>query len=293
MEQAAHLVLADLANCSVLALLLAFVFYALWRRPAGGIDHSQGDVLHRAPRPLVKVACEGYDLIDAVIVFLLIWLWRSIVVHIANTTELTETAHELGGGELLFSLMLSVLLGSLLVFYMVILRRRRLREWLGMDRVSPGRAFLIALGFIIPSFLAVYFVAEGFSRRVLGPLGFEESPQQVVQAFADAPHPAFRILVAVSACCVAPLVEELTFRGFFYPVLKRFTDVPFAALFTALFFGLVHQHLGGFLPLSALGLILVIAYEWTGSLLVPVLVHALFNTTSIFLIWKFGPTLAG
>jgi membrane protease YdiL (CAAX protease family) len=150
---------------------------------------------------------------------------------------------------------------------------------------------LSGVAFVIIAFMVVWAVAEIALKTVLGPLGFNDSPQEIVRAFSETPNPALRLFIAVTACVVAPAVEELTFRGFLYPIFKKFTDLPFAALFTSLFFGVVHQHLGGFLPLSALGLLLVFAYELTGSLAVPVIIHALFNTTSVTIIWLAGPTL--
>ena len=53
---------------------------------------------------------------------------------------------------------------------------------------------------------------------------------------------------------------------------------------TSLIFALVHQHIGTMVPLFSLGLVLVLAYELTGSLLVPIFIHALFNLGSTALI---------
>jgi len=64
-------------------------------------------------------------------------------------------------------------------------------------------------------------------------------------------------------------------------VLKRYTDGPFAAIISGLFFAIMHSHVGSLVPLWVLAVILCGAYEITGCLLVPMLLHALFNSTSI------------
>jgi membrane protease YdiL (CAAX protease family) len=90
---------------------------------------------------------------------------------------------------------------------------------------------------------------------------------------------------------VAPVAEETLFRGFIYGVLKRYTDAPFAALLSGLFFAIIHMHTGSLLPLWVLALFFCIAYEVTGCLLAPMLLHSIFNTTSLILMmlgWTAG-----
>jgi membrane protease YdiL (CAAX protease family) len=90
-----------------------------------------------------------------------------------------------------------------------------------------------------------------------------------------------KVLVVIAAVVIAPLAEETLFRGFVYGVLKRYTDAPFAALASSLMFAIIHLHVGSLLPLCVLAVLFCIAYEITGCLLVPMLLHAIFNATSI------------
>ena len=99
----------------------------------------------------------------------------------------------------------------------------------------------------------------------------------MVKAFETSGSVPLRLLMGFAAVIAAPLTEELLFRGLLYGVCKRFTDSWFAALVTSLLFASVHLHVGSFIPLFALALILVAVYEITGSLLVPIVMHALFN----------------
>ena len=57
--------------------------------------------------------------------------------------------------------------------------------------------------------------------------------------FFERPMDAY--LVAAFAVTLGPLMEELFFRGFLYPVLARRTGVLSGILVTGLFFGLIHS----------------------------------------------------
>lgn len=59
---------------------------------------------------------------------------------------------------------------------------------------------------------------------------------------------------------------------------------PLALVLSGLCFGILHGSWTGFLPLAVLGMILALAYEATGSIRVPILVHALFNLNTVLIV---------
>ena len=85
---------------------------------------------------------------------------------------------------------------------------------------------------------------------------------------------------AILTTIMAPLAEELFFRGFLYGGLRRY-GVPIAAVVSGLVFGGVHiggSPIGFLVPLAVLGIILALLYERTGSLYPPIALHALNNS---------------
>lgn len=86
-----------------------------------------------------------------------------------------------------------------------------------------------------------------------------------------------------TACVLAPVSEEVVFRGFLYPALKRYSQPLIAATVVAGMFAVIHLSLGALFPLFVLSLLLVWTYEWTGSLWAPIVVHAGFNFTNVML----------
>ena len=64
-----------------------------------------------------------------------------------------------------------------------------------------------------------------------------------------------QVVIVVAAVIIAPLAEEIMFRGFIYGVLKRYTDAPFAAIISGLFFAIIHMHIGSLVPLWVLAML--------------------------------------
>ena len=79
---------------------------------------------------------------------------------------------------------------------------------------------------------------------------------------------------------VAPIAEELFFRGFFYGSLRSRLNVPLAAGLNGLVFGLIHATTGiSAVPaLILFGVILCLLREKTGSLYPCIALHAVNNT---------------
>jgi hypothetical protein len=79
---------------------------------------------------------------------------------------------------------------------------------------------------------------------------------------------------------VAPLAEEIVFRGILYPTIKQAGFPRTAWWVTSLFFGAIHLNWVAFVPLTVFSLLLIYIYEKTGSLWASITAHSLFNFTS-------------
>ena len=92
------------------------------------------------------------------------------------------------------------------------------------------------------------------------------------------------LLVIGLVTVVAPLGEELFFRGFFYGALRNWRGPILAAILSGSVFGLVHvgsSPIGYLVPLAFFGIGLCLLYEWTGSLYPPIALHALNNSIAL------------
>jgi len=84
---------------------------------------------------------------------------------------------------------------------------------------------------------------------------------------------------------IAPVAEEIFFRGLIYGFLRRW-GFPAALVLSTLFFVLVHP-MDRSLPVTQImgGLLFAVAYELEGNLLVPITIHALGNLAIFSACW--------
>jgi uncharacterized protein len=90
--------------------------------------------------------------------------------------------------------------------------------------------------------------------------------------------------LSIFGVTLAPLMEELFFRGFLYPVLARRWGLPVAVTLTALAFGLIHapqlgRAVGPVLVIFLVGIVLTLTRAWTKSVASSLLVHIAYNGT--------------
>jgi membrane protease YdiL (CAAX protease family) len=86
------------------------------------------------------------------------------------------------------------------------------------------------------------------------------------------------VLTVVSMVVLAPIIEEIVFRGLLFGALAPRIGVLASALITALLFGAVHGDVVLFPALAALGFIAALAYAATGNLTVAIALHAINNS---------------
>jgi membrane protease YdiL (CAAX protease family) len=90
--------------------------------------------------------------------------------------------------------------------------------------------------------------------------------------------------VAILVTVLAPICEEVFFRGFFFRTLRNWRGPWIAATVTGLVFGAVHAFgspVGFLVPLAVFGFGLCMLYWRTGSLLPCIAVHALNNSLAL------------
>lgn len=76
---------------------------------------------------------------------------------------------------------------------------------------------------------------------------------------------------------VAPITEEVIFRGITYNRMKRFFGVIPCMIVTSLLFGGFHANLPQFLYGTAMGVLMALVYEWVKSFAAPLLFHMAAN----------------
>ena len=93
----------------------------------------------------------------------------------------------------------------------------------------------------------------------------------------------WRVLMVLSAVVLAPVAEELFFRGLVQSMLRRYLGSPWAAILGAsVLFALVHASNPHTMPaLLPLGVVMGYNYERCGRLYPAILIHAVFNAVFV------------
>ena len=170
---------------------------------------------------------------------------------------------------------------------LIALRRTSLNTWLGLRWEHWPWLFLIAPTCVLLMWGVFWGIEVTGYIKWMESLG-AETIQDTVKLFQESNDIALIGLLAFTAVFVAPICEEIVFRGLFYPVMKKFSGPWVAAVCSGLIFAAAHGNLTVLLPLFILGVLLVFVYEKTGSIWTPIAVHFCFNgvTVSIQLLMR-------
>jgi len=141
----------------------------------------------------------------------------------------------------------------------------------------------VRLGFAVRWLAFVWFGYLVFSLMWIAALHVEERDNLVQEIGADkstAALVAFAVLVTV----LAPIAEEVFFRGYFFTALRGWRGVWPAALITGIVFGGIHAGSAPaayLVPLAAFGVGLCLLYWRTGSLYPCIALHCLNNSLAL------------
>lgn len=201
-----------------------------------------------------------------------LWLWGTVIAIFSTLAYVGRFTGDGGADEPLYlwtsAVAGAVQFGIFLLLVLLIARGRPLRDYLALRRPSSwGRAAAIAGVLVLLVWvlgLAMRpFVDPGEEQNLI-PEGWEPS--------RAAPFAANFVVVAL----LAPVVEELLFRGIGYTLLERLGRWP-AIVVTAVGFALAHGLVEGFPLLLLFGAGLAYMRSRVGSIVPGILVHIAFN----------------
>ncbi|GHC00550.1 CPBP family intramembrane glutamic endopeptidase [Cerasicoccus arenae] len=152
-------------------------------------------------------------------------------------------------------------------------------------RLGFGEYFKHGLFAALAALPLIMAIGKGWESLLmwLEDLGFHVAlnRQDLLDLFANESGVAVSITMIVLAVVVAPITEEIVFRGALYRYLKGRFSPRSAMVFSSLCFALIHWNLLAAMPLFLLGMLLCRAYEKSQNILVPICFHALFNANTI------------
>ncbi len=168
--------------------------------------------------------------------------------------------------------------------------RTRLRDFFGLVWKKWTLVFAIAPVFVVGMLLlaAALMYLTGYADWVDARFGAKQ--QEVVRLLKDSWDPVLLVAVTLSAVVVAPIAEEIIFRGYIFRVTREYTGLWGGALFSGILFGVIHFNVLGLPILALFGVALALVYEKTKSIWAPIACHAAFNgfQVGMALLLKYG-----
>ncbi len=178
---------------------------------------------------------------------------------------------------LVYSLTLAIAIGLPYVLW----RRKTSLEELGLSRlVSWSDIALSPVGFVAYGLLTtvtltvVTTLITGFPADQVQDTGFS--------AFGTR---ADNLLAFATLVVIAPIAEEILFRGYLYGKLKRYVPAVVAAIATSLLFGAVHLQWNVAVDVFVLSLVLCGLRSLTGSIWAGILVHMIKNGIAYYILF--------
>ena len=111
---------------------------------------------------------------------------------------------------------------------------------------------------------------------------------QIYQSTEQIIYSAPRWLQLAGAGILAPVAEELVYRGMIYRRMRESLTAVQAGVFVSILFGVGHGNLPQGLYAMVLGLLLACIYEKFRNIAAPILFHIVVNITSLLLSWYGG-----
>lgn len=233
------------------------------------------------PWPFVTAAWGVAGAMVGVVVLVLAWIvLQGILVIVANAVGLPLDSLAVRYAVLLGAqgLLVGMAAGAAWLF-------RAGRAGLGLHRLPLRGIWEGLIGGVLLAG-AVHLYSEVLLRS-LSPALYERMVEEVLEQMTslEAPWP----VLLISAVIIAPIGEELFFRGFVFGGLRSQLRFWPAAIASSTLFAMVHLMPLSFVPLFAVGLVAAWLYERQRSLIGPLVVHAAFNGSVLTIGLFVGP----
>lgn len=195
--------------------------------------------------------------------------WIGILLLALMDVGLLLAASRGIGSQLAQSAGLALIQLAYLIPLLVVFAYRRVSpKSLGFGRFDWNTLGL-GCGLLIVSYLFILI-----HNVLLVLLGVDTQGARVLELFEALESPLWFVVVGVF---LAPIVEELFFRGFLFQGFRQRYGWLNGALLSSVIFGAAHLDPAAFIPTSILGFLLAYMYHRSNSVWLPILLHILVN----------------
>lgn len=171
------------------------------------------------------------------------------------------------------------------VLYIVCIQYRQSITALGLSVVNASgnikqgiKRYLITLPLIILAGFIINLISSYYGQA--------PEMQDVVRWVLEEKSLFILVSLIFFGIVIAPIMEEIMFRGFLQPALKNSFGGRYAIVVSASLFAAVHMDIFAFFQIFILGMLLGYLFEKTQTLVASIVVHILHNSlTLVFLLY--------
>ncbi len=183
-------------------------------------------------------------------------------------------------------LVLSVLAldGSLLLVLYYRIVRTSIIPWeqMGLTFTSLRKGVGLGLG------TGVFVIVVSYAiEQALSAVGVKQNQADLFAGIKNAPPSQF-VGVLLALAVVAPICEEVFFRGYVFTAFSRRRGIPWAFVTSSLLFALAHLNLQALVPILVVGVTFCFVYWRSGSLVPSIIAHAMNNALAISAFYFYG-----
>jgi membrane protease YdiL (CAAX protease family) len=174
---------------------------------------------------------------------------------------------------------------------MMMSKRTSWREGFGIESENLGRNIRTGVFFYV-AMMPVFVLFSLSYILLLNHFGIEVEKQEIlIMLMSPGLPPWVQACLIILAVLAAPVIEELAFRGIMFPALARRMPAMAAICLTSLVFASLHFEIQLIGPLFLIAVAFSLAYLYSGSIIVPMVMHLLFNgvTLAILFLAKDAP----
>lgn len=231
-----------------------------------------------------------WGIIEALVVLVLVNLAAFMFKNFCRDFLLRIVELFPGGQTQLNQLLVSSIVqtGLFLVFILFVVKLVHGQGLKSLGLVRNRLGYWLRIGLLngIVLFISVVFLGALINYLV----SVEVDPQPITEVILKAETSWERFIPFLVTAILAPISEELYFRGFLYPALRRKIGVKGGIIVASLIFGSLHYDLVRMIPLVFGGIWLNWLYEKSGTIYASMMAHSAWNGIMCLLILYPLPT---
>ncbi|WP_027338757.1 CPBP family intramembrane glutamic endopeptidase [Halonatronum saccharophilum] len=229
----------------------------------------------------------GWKFIDIIIIIILTLLFTILFFFsFKGLTKFLGVNLDPSIKPLVLNFMQAILLVIITVFFLKVRYKISFAD-LGfkLDNLSTIMKYGIFGG--VGICLSIIFINNIFYQLVNNLFGWEAPAQEVIQNLLDLQSNTVFLLYSILIVVVAPITEEIFFRGLIYFYCKDRFGVLMGMLLNGIIFGVAHSSLWLFIPTFLGGVLLAWIYEKSKSIYSCIIAHSVWNLIIVLLVYIF------